>query len=103
MTTACRWEDPATLLCRLRVQPRAARDGFAGVMGDRLRLRITSPPVDGKANDAVRRFLADAFGVPLGRVELVAGAGSRDKLVRIVSPSKMPDEIAAMAAPNRAT
>lgn len=103
MTTACRWEGPATLVCRLRVQPRAARDGFAGLMGDRLRLRIKSPPVDGKANDALRRFLAEAFGVPLGQVELIAGAGSRDKLVRVVSPSKIPDEIAAVAAPNRAT
>jgi uncharacterized protein len=101
--SACRWEEPATLVCRLRVQPRAPRNGFAGLLGDRLKLRIQSPPVDGKANDAVCRFLADAFGVPLASVELIAGAGSRDKFVRIVSPSKIPDEIAAMIAPNRAT
>jgi len=101
--TACRWQDPATLVCRLRVQPRATSNGFAGLLGDRLKLRVQSPPVDGKANEAVCRFLADAFGVPLARVELMAGAGSRDKLVRIVSPCKIPDEIAAMVAPNRAT
>lgn len=96
----CRWEDPATLVCRLRVQPRAPVNGFAGAIGDRIRLRIQSPPVDGKANDAVRRFLAKAFGVPLARVELLAGENTRDKTVRIISPSKIPDEIASLGAPN---
>lgn len=97
---ACRWEDPATLVCRLRVQPRAQVSGFAGALGDRIRLRVQSPPVDGKANEAVRRFLAKAFGVPLARVELLAGENTRDKTVRIISPSKIPDEIASLSAPN---
>jgi hypothetical protein len=96
----CRWEDATTLVCRLRVQPRAPRSGFAGVIGDRIRLRIQAPPVDGQANAALRRFLAKAFGVPLARVELLAGDTARDKTVRIISPSKIPDEIAAMTAPN---
>ncbi|MFU8821527.1 MAG: DUF167 family protein [Gammaproteobacteria bacterium] len=96
---ACRWQDAATLVCRLRVQPRAQVNGFAGVIGDRVRLRIQSPPVDGRANDAVRRFLAKAFGVPLARVELLAGENTRDKIVRIISPSKIPHEIASLGAP----
>lgn len=96
----CRWEDSATLVCRLRVLPRAPRNGFDGRIGDRLRLRIQAAPVDGKANASVRRFLAKAFGVPLARVELLAGENTRDKTVRIVSPCKIPDEIACPAAPN---
>jgi uncharacterized protein len=94
----CRWESSSVLVCRLRLQPRAPRTGFAGTVGERLKLKVQAPPVDGKANEALRRFLAEAFGVPLSKVELAAGESSRDKLVRIVSPCKIPDEIAAMLA-----
>jgi YggT family protein len=98
LMACCRWESSSVLVCRLRLQPRAPHTGFAGTVGDRLKLRVQSPPVDGKANEALRRFLAEAFGVPLSKVELAAGESSRDKLVRIVSPCKIPDEIAAMLA-----
>ncbi len=94
----CHWEAPATLVCRLRVQPRAPRSAFAGTVGDRIKLKIQSPPVDGKANRALRRFLAEAFGVATSKVELAAGASARDKIVRIISPCKIPDEIASLVA-----
>lgn len=99
MTRPCRWESPDRLVCRLRVQPRAARAGLAGVLGDRLKLRVHAPPVDGAANAAVVRWAADAFGVPASAVEIVAGASTRDKTLRIVSPRKIPDEIAPHIAP----
>lgn len=95
---SCYWHDPATLVCRLRVQARASTTAFAGLHGDRLKLRVQSPPVDGKANDKLRRFLATAFGVPLSSVELLAGETTRDKLVKIISPSKIPGEIASLLA-----
>lgn len=65
------------------VQPRASRTGVAGLHDGALRLRVTSPPVDGAANEAVVRHLSDLFGVPKGRVEIVGGQSSRRKRVRI--------------------
>jgi hypothetical protein len=81
------------------VQPRASRAGLAGVLGDRLKLKVHAPPVEGAANAAVLRWAADAFGVPAGAVEIVSGATARDKTLRIVSPRKIPDEIAPHVAP----
>ena len=71
--------------CRLRlwVQPRAARDEVVGVQGDAVKVRLTAPPVEGKANEALVRFLAKQLGVPRSAVELTAGAGSRHKAVRV--------------------
>jgi hypothetical protein len=87
-----RWQEGALLLS-LRVQPRAKRDELVGPEGGYLRVRIAAPPVDGKENDHLRRFLADAFGVPRSRVELVAGAQARYKRVRIQEPRKLPANI----------
>lgn len=84
-----RWEGD-DLLLSLRVQPRAKRDEFAGVLDDHLRVRVTAPPLDGKANEQLRRFLAKTFGVPRSRVELVAGRQGRLKRLRIRAPSRLP-------------
>ncbi|HEX7029010.1 MAG TPA: DUF167 family protein [Gammaproteobacteria bacterium] len=92
MSDPWRWED-GDLLLRLHVQPRASRDEIAGVHGDALKVRITAPPVDGKANAHLVRYLADEFGVPAGAVELVAGATGRRKLFRIRAPRRLPAEI----------
>lgn len=67
----------------MRVQPRARRDEIAGVRGDALLVRVTAPPVEGRANTAVCRVLAKRLGVAFGNVAVVRGAGSRDKLVEI--------------------
>ncbi len=96
---ACRWETRDRLLCRFRIQPRASREGLAGVVGDRLKLKVHAPPVDGAANDAVVRWAARAFSVGRGQVEIISGASARDKTLRIVSPCKIPDEIAPHIAP----
>lgn len=68
---------------RVRVVARARRDEIAGERDGRLVVRVTAPPVDGKANAAVCRLIADAYGVPKNRVTVVRGAKSRDKLVRV--------------------
>ena len=92
MSTPARWwrwqED--TLVLSLRVQPRASRDGVAGDEGDRLRLRLAAPPVDGAANDRLLRFLADAFGVPRSDVTLLAGHSARQKRVAVSAPRTVP-------------
>lgn len=84
-----RWEGPDLFLV-VHIQPRARQDEIVGPHGDRLKIRITAPPVDGKANAHLIRFLADCFGVPAGAVELLAGGGGRDKRLRIHAPRRLP-------------
>jgi uncharacterized protein (TIGR00251 family) len=67
----------------VRVQPRARRDEIAGEREGRLLVRVTAPPVDGKANEAVRRLLAGLLGIPVRRVTVVRGETARDKLIEI--------------------
>lgn len=84
-----RWEGDHLLL-RLRVQPRGGSDRFIAPHGDCYKVRITAPPVDGKANAHLLRFLARAFGVGRNQVTLVNGDTSRNKTFRIEKPAKFP-------------
>jgi hypothetical protein len=84
------------LLIEVRVQPRASRTGFAGAIGDRLRIRLQAPPVDGRANAALIEFLADAFGLPRARVSIERGLSGRDKLVRVRGAAPAPPHIEAL-------
>ena len=68
----------------LRVQPRATRNSIVGLHGQAIRIRLTAPPVDGEANEALVSFLAERLGVPAARVSLVRGHGSRDKVVEVM-------------------
>jgi len=68
---------------RLRVQPNASKDEFSGLQGDRLKLRVRAKPVEGEANEAVRRFLAKVAGVAKSQVEFLRGETSREKDIRI--------------------
>ena len=74
---------PDGALLPVRVQPRASCDEVVGWQGATLRVRVTAPPTDGRANGAVAALLAEACGVPLSAVELVRGHASRDKLFRV--------------------
>jgi hypothetical protein len=65
------------------VQPRASRAGLGPVIGDRLRVSVTAPPVEGKANEAVIRTLAEALGVPRSAVTILRGETGKRKTVRI--------------------
>jgi uncharacterized protein len=67
----------------VRVQPRASRDEFAGEWQDGLKIRLTAPPVDDRANEALRRFLAARLKVPLAAVSIVSGERNRTKRVEI--------------------
>jgi uncharacterized protein (TIGR00251 family) len=68
---------------RVRVQPRASRDALGGERQGALLVRLTAPPVDGRANEALARLLAGALGVAPSAVRLVRGGSGRDKLVAI--------------------
>jgi uncharacterized protein (TIGR00251 family) len=67
----------------VRLQPRAKRTEIAGERAGALLVRVTAPPVDGRANDALCRLIADRAGVAAGRVQVVRGASTRDKVVRV--------------------
>jgi len=78
------------LIIRLKVQPRASDDGFAEIMDDRIKLKLTAPPIDGKANRHLTRCLAKLFKVPKGQVIILSGETGREKRVRIVGPRVLP-------------
>jgi uncharacterized protein (TIGR00251 family) len=63
------------------VQPRASRTEIAGRHGDALKVRLAAPPVDGAANEALVRFLADRLGVSPSAVQIESGAGGRAKVI----------------------
>ncbi|HWP95125.1 MAG TPA: DUF167 family protein [Gammaproteobacteria bacterium] len=87
------WHD-GDLVLRLRVVPRAAADVIMGPYGDRLRVRLAAPPVEGRANEHLCAWLAECCGVPRRDVTLVAGFTGRDKTVRIHRPRRLPDGVA---------
>lgn len=85
-------EKTGHLVLVLHVQPGARRTEVVGTHGQALKMKLAAPPVDGKANDELLRYLADAFGVPLRNVALLSGATGRSKRVRIDAPERRPDK-----------
>jgi hypothetical protein len=71
----------------VRVHPGAKRDAIVGMHADALKVSITAPAADGRANDALIAFLAERLDVPRARVSLLAGATSRTKTLRIQGKS----------------
>jgi uncharacterized protein (TIGR00251 family) len=86
----------ADLILDVRVQPRASRSEFAGLHGERLRIRLLAPPVDGKANAALVEFVAAAFGVPRARITLEHGHAGRDKRLRLHDAPPVPMALRAL-------
>lgn len=71
------------VLIPVRVTPRASRDGIDGVVDGLLRIRVTASPVDGGANAAVERLIADALDVPPSSVRVARGAAARRKMIAV--------------------
>lgn len=71
------------VILNIHVQPRASKNQVCGLQGEALKIRLTSPPVDGAANKLCREYLADLFGVAKSYVEIISGETSRHKRVRI--------------------
>ena len=82
--------DGDDLLLVVHVQPGAKQSGFAGVHGDAVKIRLAAPPLDGRANKALCRFLAEACGVAPSAVEIISGESARAKRVRIRLPQELP-------------
>jgi len=91
----------ADLLLRLRIQPRASREGIDGVHDGRLRVRVSSPPVDGAANESLIRILAHALGVPRRAVTLVRGEKNRDKEVIVRAAADRVARLEHLAEPSK--
>ena len=87
-----RW-DGEDLLLAVHLQPKASKDEFAGLHGDRLKIRLTAPPVEGKANEALIAFIAEALDVPRSKVRVIKGELSREKIVAVLDKEARPERL----------
>jgi uncharacterized protein (TIGR00251 family) len=76
-------ETQAGVTFAVRVQPRARRDAVIGKLRDALKIALTAPPVDGRANEACIEFLAELLAIPRSSISIVSGESNRNKVVRI--------------------
>lgn len=90
------WRDDEDLLLRLYIQPKASRDKIVGLHGDELKIAITAPPVDGKANAHLAKYLAKQFKVAKGLITIEKGELGRHKQIRVAQPNQIPAEIKAI-------
>ncbi|MGX9457912.1 DUF167 family protein YggU [Photobacterium damselae subsp. damselae] len=78
------------LIIRLYIQPKASRDQIVGIHGEELKIAITAPPVDGKANAHLTKYFSKQFKVAKGHIVIEKGELGRHKQVRVESPREMP-------------
>ena len=78
------------LLLSCHLQPKAAKDEIVGLHGDSVKIRITAPPIDGRANVHLIKFLAKQFGVAKRDISIISGELGRQKRIRIEQPAKLP-------------
>ena len=74
---------PNGITFAVKVHPRAKKNAITGAVGDALKLALTAPPVDGKANDACIEFFAKLLNLPRSSVTIAAGKTSRNKVIRV--------------------
>jgi uncharacterized protein (TIGR00251 family) len=80
------------------IAPKSSRDAVLGEHGGRLKIALTAPPVDGKANEALIAFLASALGVPKRNITILRGQSSRQKVVEVMGVSSI-QAVQALQAP----
>lgn len=83
--------DSDSITLTLHIQPGAKRSEVTGLHGDALKIRLAAPPIDGRANEALLRFIAERFDVPLRQVSLLRGEQSRHKMVRVTGSRIEPE------------
>jgi len=76
-------EHPDGVLLSVKLQPRASKNEIGGPLGDELKIKVTAPPVDAAANEALIELLAEKLDCPRRRVELIRGQTSRHKVVKL--------------------
>ena len=77
----------------LHIQPGAKRSEVSGLHGEALKIRLAAPPIEGRANEALLRFIADSFEIPLRQVELLRGNQSRHKMVKVTGSKVEPESL----------
>jgi len=80
-------DTPRGAVFAVRVQPRARKNAIVGELGDALKLALTAPPVEGRANEACIEFLAEFLKLPRSSITIAAGETSRNKVIRITGMS----------------
>jgi uncharacterized protein (TIGR00251 family) len=78
----------AAVTLKIYLHPRASRDAICGLRGDAIKVNVTAPPVEGKANMALQRFIAAKLNLSASQVEIMAGKRSRQKILRISGISR---------------
>ncbi|RTE67184.1 YggU family protein [Amphritea opalescens] len=86
------WQDDSLIL-RCHLQPKASSDAIVGLHDDSVKIRITAPPIEGKANAHLIKFLAKQFGVAKSSVTILKGELGRQKRVKIEHPKKIPEQL----------
>ncbi|MCU0856890.1 MAG: DUF167 domain-containing protein [Pontiellaceae bacterium] len=82
------YETAKGVVLPVRAVPRASKNEIQGIHGDALKIRLQAPPVDGKANEALVRFLSDALNISRAQIHLVSGETGRNKAVLLAGISK---------------
>ena len=80
-------DSPAGVTFAVKVQPRAKKNAITGEVGDALKLALTAPPVEGRANEACIEFFANLLDVPRSSVTIASGETSRRKVIRVTGIS----------------
>jgi uncharacterized protein (TIGR00251 family) len=78
----------AAIFLKIYLRPRASRDAICGLHGDAIKVKVTAPPVEGKANVALQRFIADKLNLSASQIEIMAGKRSREKILKISGISR---------------
>jgi uncharacterized protein len=79
----------------LHVQPGAKHSEIVGMHGEALKIKLSAPPIEGRANEALLKFIAELFAVPLRKVELKQGGQSRHKVVAVIGSKVEPESLLA--------
>ena len=79
------------LKVKIKVEPRSSKSGIVGPYGDALKVKLTSPPVEGKANNELIEVLAKWFKIAKKDVEIISGQSSKNKVVRLTGVSNVDD------------
>jgi uncharacterized protein (TIGR00251 family) len=90
---------PGGVRLALQVTPNAKKTEVVGVQGDALKVKLQAQPIEGKANEALIKFLAGALSVPRSAVAIIRGETNKRKLIEVASATLTPDEVARLLAP----
>jgi len=84
------WQN-GELILQIKLQPKASFDAITGIIDDRIKIRLTSPPIDNKANQHLVQYLAKQFSIAKSNIEIIKGLQSRLKTLRIRSLEELPN------------